>query len=284
MTNHITTYLLILLLLLAGCNNSVKENPKADYDVIVIGAGAAGMYAALHLDKNDINVKVLEASSTHGGRAQYNESFSNGFITLGPEEVYNSPNYPIPLRAKAMQAFKRWASEEDKDTTQMEVRGDSVFVENKFFAILPDSARTRIDIYADLYKWDSTLLHPFELGEEFYNPFYEDHRERWGDWPYRGQNNYDDMDFHVGLKNIVYMKDGKRVNALEDNSYHDALRAARKIYRYDGPDTTESAVLNMELGIEEGDIEWILIEDLFAAGTSASSLNRMYTSKYPEFD
>ncbi len=41
---------------------------KIDCDVIVIGAGASGLRAALELSKQHISVKVLEARDRVGGR------------------------------------------------------------------------------------------------------------------------------------------------------------------------------------------------------------------------
>ncbi|NQY08937.1 MAG: FAD-dependent oxidoreductase [Flavobacteriales bacterium] len=283
MRKNTYAYLFLLIAIMASCNSETKESteaPKADFDVIIIGAGAAGMYAARELDKNGKKVQILEASSTHGGRAQYNNNFGNGFLSIGPEEVYPSYDFPVPMRVKAMNYFKELAVEEGKDPESLVVKGDKVYIDDKIFATLPDSGRTKIDIYRDLYEWDSTLLHPFEIGEEFSFAFHDDSREDWGDWPYKG-NDYENA-YHMGLKNIVYMKDGKRVNAQDDDSYGEAIEALSALWRYRGPDTTQSAILEMELGIKEGDILWTLIEDLVASGTSASSLNHMYSSRYSE--
>ncbi|NQY66840.1 MAG: NAD(P)-binding protein, partial [Flavobacteriales bacterium] len=101
------------LFLLSNCSEQKQaKETTVDFDVIVIGAGAAGMYAAKELDDNGIQVKVLEAMSIHGGRAQNNESFGEGFLSLGPEEVYHSPDFPTPLRVQAMNKFKVWAIED----------------------------------------------------------------------------------------------------------------------------------------------------------------------------
>ncbi|NQY68690.1 MAG: FAD-dependent oxidoreductase [Flavobacteriales bacterium] len=286
MRNLIKLSALLLATLIMSCSSQEKEGSQTessvDFDVIVIGAGAAGMYTALHLDKNGMNVKVLEASSTHGGRAQFNNNFCEGFLAIGPEEVYPSRDFPIPMRTKAMTKFREIAIEEGKDPERLDIKGDKVMYEGAVFAHLPDSGTQLIDIYRDIYMWDSTLLHPFEIGEEYYFRFFDDPRTDLGDWPYPHHNNYHNIDYHMGLENIVYLKEGKPVNALEDDTYLKALKAIHAIGDYDGPDTTKSAALFAQAGIKEGDLIWTIVEDLMAAGTSASSLNHMYTSKYPE--
>lgn len=54
-----------------------------DLPVIVIGAGLAGLAAALTLQESGVFVKVLEASSTVGGRVQSDQingyRFDRGF-------------------------------------------------------------------------------------------------------------------------------------------------------------------------------------------------------------
>ncbi len=63
---------------------------KSDFSgkVIVVGAGAAGMYAAYLLHKQGIDVQVLEASSTYGGRIKALKNFADFDIELGAEEIH----------------------------------------------------------------------------------------------------------------------------------------------------------------------------------------------------
>ncbi|NQY08811.1 MAG: NAD(P)-binding protein [Flavobacteriales bacterium] len=143
------------------------EHKEVDYDVIVVGAGAAGMYAACHLDKQGVDVKILEATSTHGGRVQCNRTFSDGFIEYGPEEVYSSPDFPTPLRISYLVWMKRDASEEGIDSNTCKVVGDSVLFGNEFWDLLPDSGQYTVDIYRDLWNWDSTQIHAFSLGYSY---------------------------------------------------------------------------------------------------------------------
>ena len=42
--------------------------PSTDHDVVIVGAGAAGLYAAYTLDNLGYRVLVLEATPWHGGR------------------------------------------------------------------------------------------------------------------------------------------------------------------------------------------------------------------------
>ncbi len=58
--------------------------------VIIIGAGAAGITAAHILSKKGIAFKVLEASSTHGGRIKKENNFADFPIDLGAEWVHTS--------------------------------------------------------------------------------------------------------------------------------------------------------------------------------------------------
>lgn len=44
------------------------------YDVIIIGAGAAGLTAAHHLHKANLSIKILEASDRIGGRLRKDDS------------------------------------------------------------------------------------------------------------------------------------------------------------------------------------------------------------------
>lgn len=56
--------------------------------VIVIGAGASGIYAAHLLMKNGVDVTILEASNRVGGRMIANTDFSDFPIEMGAEEIH----------------------------------------------------------------------------------------------------------------------------------------------------------------------------------------------------
>jgi monoamine oxidase len=64
-----------------------------DYDgeVIVIGAGAAGLAAARVLEDNDVRYTVLEATERYGGRLGEDAGFADFPIDLGAEWIHNNP-------------------------------------------------------------------------------------------------------------------------------------------------------------------------------------------------
>ncbi len=71
--------------LLASCK---KDEIEFSGKAIVIGAGAAGMYAAYLLNDYDVDVTVLEAAPVYGGRIRPLQGFSDFTIELGAEEVH----------------------------------------------------------------------------------------------------------------------------------------------------------------------------------------------------
>ena len=60
--------------------------------VIVIGAGAAGMSAGLHLKQMGIPFTILEAAETHGGRMKVDRDFTDFPIPLGAEWLHVRPS------------------------------------------------------------------------------------------------------------------------------------------------------------------------------------------------
>ena len=73
---------------LQSCKKDKLPNTSFDGKVIIIGAGAAGMYAAYLLKERDIDVTILEASGRRGGRIRTLKDFSDFDIELGAEEVH----------------------------------------------------------------------------------------------------------------------------------------------------------------------------------------------------
>jgi len=65
---------------------------QASGNVIIIGAGAAGLYAAKVLKEAGINVIILEASGIHGGRVRPVEGFSDFPVEAGAEFVHGKGN------------------------------------------------------------------------------------------------------------------------------------------------------------------------------------------------
>ena len=73
--------------------NSCKKDALIDESpftgkVIVIGAGASGIYAAHLLMKNGVDVTILEASDRVGGRLMANTNFADFPIEMGAEEIH----------------------------------------------------------------------------------------------------------------------------------------------------------------------------------------------------
>jgi len=60
--------------------------------VLIIGAGAAGLYAAYILKSKGINFQILEASSNYGGRLGKLEGFANFPIDLGAQWLHGKNN------------------------------------------------------------------------------------------------------------------------------------------------------------------------------------------------
>ncbi|MBK9013876.1 MAG: FAD-dependent oxidoreductase [Saprospiraceae bacterium] len=90
--------------LLSSCGNKGKDddgitpvNKFKDYTVVIVGAGAAGLYAGWYLQERGFNVKILEASGRVGGRIRHLSGFADFDVELGAEEIHgnNSEWYRI---------------------------------------------------------------------------------------------------------------------------------------------------------------------------------------------
>ena len=66
----------------------------SSYDVIIVGAGASGLFAAKTLLEKGYRVRVLEAMNRHGGRI-YSRTLGDTRIEMGAEEHYLAQNNPI---------------------------------------------------------------------------------------------------------------------------------------------------------------------------------------------
>lgn len=71
-------------------SNQAKAILKPGEKVIIIGAGVAGMSAAYLLKKRGVEVTVLEASSTYGGRIESDKDLADFTISLGAEWLHTS--------------------------------------------------------------------------------------------------------------------------------------------------------------------------------------------------
>ncbi len=81
--------LLLALALLPTASRAVE--PSTDHDVVIVGAGAAGLYAAYTLDNLGYSVLILEATPWHGGRV-WSSMLGDVRIERGAEELYAKNN------------------------------------------------------------------------------------------------------------------------------------------------------------------------------------------------
>jgi monoamine oxidase len=80
---------IVLPSLFSSCKKDrlIDESPFTG-KVIVIGAGASGIYAAHLLMKQGVDVTILEASNRIGGRIMSNTTFADFSIEMGAEEIH----------------------------------------------------------------------------------------------------------------------------------------------------------------------------------------------------
>lgn len=76
---------------LSSCSNDTLFE-ETDYDgkVTIIGAGAAGLYAAYVLKSKGIDFEILEASNKYGGRVGKSDTFANFPIDLGAQWMHGT--------------------------------------------------------------------------------------------------------------------------------------------------------------------------------------------------
>jgi monoamine oxidase len=84
----------LLIALSSFSTPSAAVEPSTDHDVVIVGAGAAGLYAAYTLNTLGFSVLLLEATNRHGGRV-YSDTLGDVGIEHGAEELYGASNNPI---------------------------------------------------------------------------------------------------------------------------------------------------------------------------------------------
>ncbi len=85
--------LLIPSALQSSCRKkTLFDNVKYDGKVIIIGAGAAGLYAAYVLKSKGIDFQILEASATYGGRLGKLTGFADFPLDLGAQWLHGKNN------------------------------------------------------------------------------------------------------------------------------------------------------------------------------------------------
>ena len=75
-------------LALPGCEGGPRPREGAVPEVIIIGAGAAGLSAGYLLQQQGIPFKILEAGPTYGGRIKQTTTFTDFAIPLGGEWLH----------------------------------------------------------------------------------------------------------------------------------------------------------------------------------------------------
>ncbi|MFN8711450.1 MAG: flavin monoamine oxidase family protein [Bacteroidota bacterium] len=79
--------------ILSSCRKkSLFEDQNYDGKVIIIGAGAAGLYAGYILKSKGIDFTILEASNTHGGRMGKLSGFADYDIDTGAQWLHGNNN------------------------------------------------------------------------------------------------------------------------------------------------------------------------------------------------
>lgn len=131
--------------LLAGCN------PGKNTHVVVIGAGAAGLWATQLLINKGFRVTFLEASDRYGGRILANTSLADYPVELGAEEVHGADSVLYSMCQDANAKFVEASTEDhfwmaDGDGT-VALRDESVLETDDVLA----AAARFID---DLTDWD----------------------------------------------------------------------------------------------------------------------------------
>ncbi|MEN1786228.1 MAG: NAD(P)-binding protein, partial [Bacteroidota bacterium] len=92
--------------ILASCSSETDDGASSfEGNVLIIGAGAAGLTAAYQLQQLGIDYQLLEASSTYGGHMKHTLDFVDFPISLGAEwlhvekgvlgEIVNDSSIPI---------------------------------------------------------------------------------------------------------------------------------------------------------------------------------------------
>ena len=105
--------LIIPSVVLSSCRKeSLFEDSSYEGKVLIIGAGAAGLYAGYILKSKGINFEILEASANYGGRLSKLEGFANFPIDLGAQWLHGKNNLLGDLITQSATAISLDNSEE----------------------------------------------------------------------------------------------------------------------------------------------------------------------------
>ncbi len=99
-------------LTLGGLKSIFSQRSTRDERIIIVGAGASGLYAGRLLRDNGFPVTIIEASSTYGGRIRPLLTFSDYPIELGAEEIHGEKSlYTKLLKNNSISFFNTSISE-----------------------------------------------------------------------------------------------------------------------------------------------------------------------------
>jgi len=87
--------------LISCAKNTLFDNPNYKGKVLIIGAGAAGLYAGYLLQSLGVDFQILEARNNHGGRLGKLEGFANFPIDLGAQWLHGNNNILADLVKKS---------------------------------------------------------------------------------------------------------------------------------------------------------------------------------------
>jgi monoamine oxidase len=91
--------------------DTLFENAAFGGDVLIIGAGAAGLYAGYVLHSKGIRFRILEASATHGGRMGKATGFVDYTIDTGAQWLHGKNNILADAIAQSQTKITRDDSE-----------------------------------------------------------------------------------------------------------------------------------------------------------------------------
>lgn len=99
-----------------GSTASAKPLPSRDVDVVVVGAGASGLYAARSLVRAGASVVLLEARNRVGGRLLKTNTIRGGWVDLGAQWVGPTQTKAVALvKQLGLKKFE-WKPETDPKT------------------------------------------------------------------------------------------------------------------------------------------------------------------------
>lgn len=277
---------LSLLLLYSSCSLSQKNiTPYQQKEIVIVGAGMAGLSAAHYLQKKGFKPIVLEAQSKVGGRITTNRSLGIPF-DAGASWIHGPTNNPITKLAKqsntstfltndeSVKVYARDGSE--YSSTQLEK------AENKYTEILKELKGTKDQNFATVFYqkhpqyqeeplWTYMLSAylEFDTGGDIYQLsskyFYDDEAFRGKDVivtnGYDNMTNYlaqgIDVRLHTTVKDINYSND--KITIITNNGNYTAdqvlvtvplgvLKKEAITFSPPLPEPIQNAVRKLEMG------------------------------------